>query len=102
MGSLLEDGPSALYDALSTVRAWAKPLGVPWSNSTSTGGRFGTKALNHELEDSRNLVARHLELLHDLVDAEVFEVLDDGGDGQTGTLEDPRAADPVGHATTCS
>src|SRR5438552_188816 len=65
----------------------------------STGGHVGSaQALSHELEDSGYLFARHVELLDDLVDAEILEVLDDRGDGQTGTLEHPRAADLAGDA----
>ena len=59
----------------------ASPFGVPWSNRTSTGGDFGTQTLNDELEHGCHLFTRDVELLHDLVDAEVFEVLDDRGDG---------------------
>jgi len=59
----------------------------------STGGDVGSaQALSHELEDSGYLFARHVELLDDLVNAEILEVLDDRGHGQTGTLEHPRAA----------
>jgi hypothetical protein len=35
---------------------WARPFGVPWSNSTNTGGGVGTEALSHELEDGRHLI----------------------------------------------
>ena len=65
----------------------------------STGGDVGSaQALSHELEDSGYLFARHLELLDDLVDAEILEVLDDRSHGQTGALEHPRAADLAGDA----
>src|SRR5262249_45496482 len=59
----------------------------------STGGDVGrAQALSHELEDSSYLFARHIELLDDLVDAQILEVLDNRGYGQTSTLEHPRAA----------
>jgi len=87
----------AVWTVCSTS-AWASPFGVPCSNRTSTGGNFGAQTLSHELEDGLHLFARHVELLDDLVDAEVFEVLNDGGHGQSGTLEHPRASSPVGDA----
>ena len=49
----------------------------------STGwNRLSAEALRHEVEHCRDLLARHVELLDNLVDAEILEVLDDGGDGQ--------------------
>src|SRR5438045_4168987 len=57
--------------------ARASPFGVPWSKRTSTGvDSSSAQALSHELKDSRHLLTRHVELLDDLVDAEVLEVLD--------------------------
>jgi hypothetical protein len=48
----------------------------------STGGDVGSaQALSHELQDSGDLFARHVELLDDFVDAEILEVLDDRGHG---------------------
>ena len=76
----------------------AKPFGVPWSNRTSTGRFFGTQTLSHEFEDGLHLFSGHVELLDDLVDAEVREILDDRGDGQAGAPEHPRATDPIGDA----
>jgi len=65
----------------------------------STGGDVGSaQALSHKREESGYLFARHVELLDDLVDAEILEVLDDRGHGQTGALEHPRAADLAGDA----
>jgi hypothetical protein len=59
------------------------PRQDPWSKRMSTGGDIGSaQALSYELED-RGYFARHLELLDDLVDAEILEVLDDRGHGQT-------------------
>ena len=63
---------------------------MPWSKRTSTGGNVGAQTLGHELENSLDLFARHVELFDHLVDAEVFEVLDDGRDRQTSALEHPR------------
>src|SRR6059036_803909 len=40
-----------------------------------------------------SLFARHIELLDDLVDAQILEILDDRGHGQASTLEHPGAAD---------
>jgi hypothetical protein len=50
----------------------------------STGwNRLSAEALRHEVEHCRDLLARHVELLDDLVDAEVLKVLDDRGYPQT-------------------
>ena len=50
----------------------------------STGGDVGSaQAQSHKREDSGYLFARHVELLDDLVDAEILEVFDDRGYGQT-------------------
>ena len=52
-----------------------------------TGGNgVSSEALGDEFEYSRDLLACHVELLHDLLDAEVLQVLDDGGDGEPCTL----------------
>src|SRR5918993_3330859 len=73
--------------------ARVSPFGVPWSKRTSTGRNgFGAQALSYEFEHGGDLLARHVELLHDLLDAEVLEVLDDGGDRQARALEHPGAA----------
>ncbi len=70
--------------------ARASPFGVPWSNRTSTGrDRVGAQGLSHELEHGGHLLARDVELLDDVVDA---EILDDGGYGQTSALEHPGPA----------
>jgi len=54
--------------------ARASPFGVPWSKRTSTGGDWSSaQALSHELKYRRHLLARHVELLDDLVDAEIRE-----------------------------
>jgi hypothetical protein len=52
-------------------------------------GRNGVraKALSHEIQYGQHLLPRHVELLDDLVDAEILEVLDDGGHWQASTLE---------------
>src|SRR5262245_20831105 len=66
--------------------ARVSPFGVPWSKRTSTGRDVGTaQALSYELEDGRHLLARHVVLLDDFVDAQILEVLDDGSHRQTGT-----------------
>ena len=45
------------------------PFGVPWSKRMSTGGdRVGAEALCYELQDGCDLLAGHVELLHDLLD----------------------------------
>src|SRR4030088_2081408 len=73
--------------------AWINPWGVPWSKRMSTGwNRLSAEALRHEVEHCRDLLARHVELLDDLVDAEILEVLDDRGHGQARALEHPGAA----------
>jgi len=56
----------------------ASPFGVPWSKRMSTG-RDGVcaKAFSHKLEHGHHLLARYVELLDDLVDAEILEVLND-------------------------
>src|SRR5882762_8163084 len=65
----------------------------------STGwNRLSAETLRHELEHGRDLLARHVELLHNLLDAEVFEVLDDSGHGQTGALEHPGTTHLAGDA----
>ena len=48
-------------------------------------GRDGVRAktLSHELEHGHHLLARHVELLDDLVDAEILEVLEDEGNSAT-------------------
>jgi hypothetical protein len=72
--------------------ARASLFGVPWSKRMSTGDGIRSKALSHELEHGRHLLARYVELLDDLIDAEILEVLDDRGHRQAGTLEYPGAA----------
>src|SRR5688500_16493698 len=68
--------------------ARASPFGVPWSKRMSTGGHgVGAEALGYEVENGRYLLACDVELLDDLVDAQVLEVLDDRGNGQTGAFE---------------
>jgi hypothetical protein len=68
-------------------------LGVPWSKRTTTGrNRFGAQALGYEVEYGFDLFARHVEPLNDLVDAQIFQVLDDSGNGQTSALEHPGIA----------
>jgi hypothetical protein len=58
--------------------ALINPLGVPWSKRMSTGwNRLSAETLRHEIEHCRDLLPCHVELLHDLVDAEVLEVLDE-------------------------
>ena len=53
--------------------ARAGPFGVPRSKRTSTGGNDGSaKALSDELEDGHHLFARHVELVDDLVDAQIL------------------------------
>ena len=52
----------------------------------------GAEVLSDEVENGRHLLARDVELLDDLVDAEVLEVLDDRGYGQTSAFEHPGAA----------
>src|SRR6516225_6298088 len=79
----------------------ASPFGVPWSNRTSTGRDFGTQTFGDEFENGLYLFARHVELLDDLVDAEVLEILNDGGDGQAGPLKYPRASNPIGDTLDC-
>lgn len=70
--------------------------GVPWSKRMRTGrDGLGSEALRDELEHGRDLLARHLELLHDLINAEVLEAFDDRGHGKSGALEHPGAAPPA-------
>src|SRR5437867_4625053 len=73
--------------------ARASPFGVPWSKRMSTG-RDGVraKALSHEIQYGHHLLARHVELLDDLVHAEILKVFDDSGHGQTSAFEHPGAA----------
>jgi hypothetical protein len=59
---------------------------------------FSAALKSHEVEYGGDLLARHVELLHDLVNAEVFEVLDDGSHRQAGTFEHPGAAHLPGDA----
>jgi hypothetical protein len=71
--------------AVSTVcpgSARINPLGVPWSKRTRTGwNRLSAEAQRHEVEYCRDLLARHVELLDNLVDAEILKILDDRGHG---------------------
>jgi hypothetical protein len=54
----------------------------------STGGdEVSAEALGYEVENGRHLLARDVELLDDLLNAQILEVLDDGGHRQAGTLE---------------
>ena len=74
--------------------ARASPFGVPWSNRTSIGGDcLGAQALSHELEHGGDLLTRDVELLDNLVDAEILEILDDSCYGQASALEHPGPAD---------
>ena len=62
--------------------ARASPFGVPWSKKMSTGGDgVGAEAQGYEVENGRHLLSRDVELLDDLVNAQILEVLDDGGHG---------------------
>src|SRR3954449_5569258 len=80
-------------------RAPASPFGVPWSKRTSTGRNVrSAQTVGHELEDGSHLLARHIELFDDFVDAEILEVFDDRGHRQAGALEHPYATDFVGDA----
>src|ERR1035438_10658722 len=56
------------------------------------------QALSHKTKDGTDLLARHVELLHHFIDAQVFEVLNDRGDGQPGIPEHPGPADLAGNA----
>jgi hypothetical protein len=59
-----------------------------------SAGRDGVRAktLSHELEHGHHLLARHVELLDDLVDAEILEVLDDRGHRQARAFKHPDTA----------
>lgn len=64
--------------------ARASPFGVPWSKRMSTGGHgVGAEALGNEGENGRHLLACDVELLDDLVDAEILEILNDSSHRQT-------------------
>jgi hypothetical protein len=76
-----------LAEAVVTVwrrSARATPRGAPWSKSMSIDGRGPRrrlrylKALRHEFKDGRDLLPRHVELLHHFFNAQVFKVLDHG------------------------
>jgi hypothetical protein len=51
------------------------------------------EALCNEVEHCSDLLAGDIELFHHFVDAEIFQVLDDGGDWRTGVAEDPSTTD---------
>ena len=73
-----------------------QPFGVPWSKRTSTGWSVcQARALRHELENRCHLLACHVELFDDLVNAEILEVFDDRSGRQPGALEHPDATDSV-------
>jgi hypothetical protein len=88
--------------AAITVRpgsSLARPRGVPWSKRMSIDGRrrgggnwIRLEALSYKLEYGFDLLAGHVELVHDFLNAHVFEVLEDGGDWHTCILKYPRAA----------
>jgi hypothetical protein len=72
---------------------WINPLGVPWSKRMSTGwNRLSAETLRHEVEHCGDLLAPHVELLDNLVDAEILEVLDHRGHGQPRAFEHPGTA----------
>jgi hypothetical protein len=51
-----------------------RPFGAPWSKRMSTGGNGVTsEALGDEFEYGRDLLACHVELFHDFLDAEVLQ-----------------------------
>jgi hypothetical protein len=79
---------SAVWGCCRRKRAFALVrFGVPWSKRISTGSDgVRAKALSYELKDVHHPLARHVELLDDLVDAEILEVLDDCGHGQPGAI----------------
>src|SRR5262245_32272396 len=54
--------------------------------------RFSAQAFRYEVEHGYDLLTTHVELLYDLVDTEVFEVLDDRGHRQARAFEHPSAA----------
>src|SRR5208282_2191129 len=70
------------------------PRGVPWSKRMSINRRgllpvgYGSfQALGYKVEDGVDLFPRHVELLHHFVNAQVFKVLNNRGNGQAGILE---------------
>src|SRR6185503_12745074 len=108
--SLSGDSERARFDSerahlLNSISAASDSYGcangvrIARSKRMSTGrDGIGPQALSHELEHGVDLLARHVELLHDFIDTEVLEVLDDRRNGQTGALEHPGAAHLAGNA----
>src|SRR6516162_6576497 len=54
--------------------------------------RHSLEALCHEIKYRRDLLARHVELLHHFLDGQIFEVLDNGRNGQAGFAKYPCTA----------
>ena len=58
---------------------YARPAPPSVRGTSSSWVSFGAQTLGHELQDGGHLLARHVELLHDLVDAEILDILDYSG-----------------------
>jgi len=83
------------------------PCGVQWSKRTNISRRTRkVRRRRHfrttcsELGQCLDFVARHVELLHDFLDAHVFEIFKDGSDRQTSATEHPRPAELTGTLST--
>src|SRR3984957_13970793 len=89
--------------ALAVTMVWppsarATPRGTPWSKRMSIHGDGGLRlwlleALRHKFKHRRNLLPRHVELLHHFFDTQILKVLNDCGNRQPGIPEHPCAAD---------
>ena len=60
-----------------------------------------SQALRYEIKNSGNLLARHVELFHYFLDAQVLKIFDHGCHGQPRILEQPVAAHLAGNAFDC-
>jgi hypothetical protein len=56
------------------------------------------QALGDKLEHRFNLFTRNVELFHDLLNAHIFEILEDRSNWHTGILKYPRATHLAGNA----
>ena len=70
-------------------------MSIGWRGVESRGRV--SKALRDKIEHGSYLLPCHIELVHDFLDAHIFEVFYHGGNGQARILKHPCAADPAGN-----
>src|SRR4051812_35187970 len=80
-----ERSPRAAHESTLSACRWSKRMSTGWN-------RLSAETLRHEVEHCGDLLARDVELLDNLVDADILEVLDDRGHRQARAFEHPGTA----------